>query len=330
MTDWLSGLHRDSRRDAARLALQAAVAGVLAYLAARWIGRLDPFLVILMAVGSLHRSVGGTVGEARGRLLAAAAGSALGVLGLLVSPASWGTAAALALVLALVAAAAALRPALALGVVPAVGLTLGGEGALLDNALASLGGIALGVALGVAVSLTVWPDRASARFERHLARALRATAARLADAARAAAGGDPPEDAPAHLDDWNAAVWLAGEARASARASHRDAMARRLAALRGLHDAVVVLDRASEGEAAAEMAAEVDTLRDGACAVLLALAEGRDDAGGLSRADEALSRLARAIAAEDPATDLHARHSAVAFALREVRRSLAELVEAMK
>ena len=128
MLGWLGAIHRDAWRDAARLGLQAGVAGAAAYAAARWLGFVDPFLVIMMAVTSLQRSVGGTMGEAMARPQAAVVGSLLGLGCLVLLPAGWGTAAALAVALFVVVGASALRPAWALGVVPAVGLALGGEG----------------------------------------------------------------------------------------------------------------------------------------------------------------------------------------------------------
>ena len=47
---------------------------------ARWFGFVDPFLVIMMAVTALKRSVGGTMGQSLVRFESAVVGSVLGFL----------------------------------------------------------------------------------------------------------------------------------------------------------------------------------------------------------------------------------------------------------
>jgi uncharacterized membrane protein YccC len=333
------GLSRDAWRDAARLGLQSGVAGAASFLAAEALGLEDAFLVIMMAVTSLQRSVGGTLGEAGMRLQSALAGSGLGLLALLFVPEGWGVAGALGVALAAVGAGAALRPAWALGVVPAVGMSLGDRGDLLGTAVTTSIGIALGALVGTLVSLLVWPDRAEARFERHFRQALRAVADRLSDAVAATVEPGRTPRVPEHVSAWGEAVWLAAEALASARFVDREGFGRRLDALRELHESVVILDRAAEAEtppaAAAALAPQVEALRRDACAVLTHMEErraagDREPAGRIEAIDATLERLRAAVAGEDPGAPEHEVHGAVAFGLREVRRTLAALVEAQR
>lgn len=337
------GPSRDAWRDALRLGLQSGVAGAAGFLVASAAGLEDQFLVIMMAVTSLQRSVGGTLGEASTRLQSALAGSGLGLLCLLLVPEGWGVAAGLGVALGAVGAASALRPSWALGVVPAVGMSLGDRDDILGTALTTSIGIVIGAAIGTLVSLLVWPDRAEARFERHFRQALRATATRLSDAVAATLEPGRTPRVPQHVSAWGEAVWLAAEALAAARFVDREGLRRRLDSLRELHESVVMLDRAAEAQtpplAVTALAPQVEGLRRDACAVLLHMADrhGAEKQGAAGRRepeeriaaiDATLERLRAALADEDPGAPEHELHGAVAFGLREVRRTLAALVDA--
>ncbi len=98
MLGWLQGVPRDAWRDALRLGAQSSAAATLAYLVAEWL-ELEHFLVIMMAVTALKRSVGGTMGQSLVRFESAVVGSVLGFLAVLVVPPAWGTAPAIAIAL---------------------------------------------------------------------------------------------------------------------------------------------------------------------------------------------------------------------------------------
>ncbi|WP_210526503.1 FUSC family protein [Rubellimicrobium arenae] len=333
MLEGLRAIHRDAWRDAMRLGLQSAVAAAAAYGIARWVGDVDPFLVIMMAVTSLQRSVGGTMGQAVIRLQSALAGSLLGLACLVLLPSGWGTAVALAVSLFAVGVASALRPLWQLAVVPAVGMSLAGHEDLVDTALVSSAGILMGAALGVVVALAVWPERAESRFERQFRRALRATATRLTDAVEATVEPGRTPRVDEHLSAWHEAVWLAQEALSEARFVDRAGMQARLDALRELHDSVTILDRAAEAEspplAVEGMRGQVMHLRRDACEVLTGMARGEDaGAGQIDDIDATLERLRAAMEAEAVGGAERETRSALAFGLREVRRTLAALIEA--
>jgi uncharacterized membrane protein YccC len=330
MLERLQNIHRDAWRDAARLGLQSGIAAALAYLAADFIGDLEPFLVIMMAVTALQHSVGGTIGQASIRFQSAVAGSVLGFLALLVVPAGWGTAAALGVALFAVGVAMALRSSWQLAVVPAVGMALEGKEDLVDTAIVTSSGILIGAAIGTAVSVLVWPERAEVRFERYFRRALKATATRLTDAIEATVEDGRTPHVDEHISAWNEAVWLAGEALGEAIFVDRDDMRQRLDALRELHDSVTILDRAAEAASpplsVGVMHGQVGDLKRDACAVLTDLAGGRRQAQGRLRAmDETLARLRRAMEGEDVGPEEGELNAAVAFGLSEVRRTLAAL-----
>lgn len=333
MPGWFEAISRDAWRDAARLGLQSGVAAGTAFLAASLLGDLEAFLVIMMAVTSLQSSVGATMGQAVMRLQSALAGSLLGLACLALLPEGWGTAAALAVALFVVGAASSLRPAWALAVVPVVGMSLGDRGSLVHTATVSSAGILLGAAIGVLVSLLVWPDRAEARFERHFRHALRAVATRLSDAIAATMEPGHEPRVAAHVSAWNEAAWLAQEALVAAKFVDRDGMQRRLDALRGLHDSIVILDRAAEVQtpplSVQVLRDRVGVLRRDACDVLEGMANGaRRVDRRIGAIDATLGELRQALDEEDPAAPEHEVHSTVAFGLQEVRRTLAALIEA--
>lgn len=283
MAGWLRGIGSDVRRDALRLGVQSSVAGTLAFLAAEWLG-LEHFLVIMMSVTALQRSVGGTMGQGLVRLESAAAGSVLGFLAVLATPAAWGTAPAVAIALFVVGTAMALRASWQLAVVPVVGMSLAGRADLLDTAGETALGILLGAAISFVVAFLVWPDRAEARFERQYRRALRATATRLSDAIEATVEEGRTPQVAEHVGAWNEAVWLAQEALDDAKLVSREGMERRLGALRELHASVTILDRAAETASpplsVEVMRDQVGRLRSDAVEVLRALSEGHEGRSG--------------------------------------------------
>ncbi|CAA9414958.1 MAG: hypothetical protein AVDCRST_MAG15-1828 [uncultured Rubellimicrobium sp.] len=331
MLERFMAIHGEAWRDAARLGLQSAVAAAAAYAAATWL-ELEEFLVVMMAVTSLQRTVGGTIGQAVIRLQSALAGSLLGLVCLLLLPEGWGTAVALAVALFVVGASMTLRPNWSLAVVPAVGMSLGGtDGGVVETAAVTSLGIVVGALIGVVVSLLVWSDRAEARFERQFRAALRAAATRLSDAVEATLEAGHEPRVPEHVGAWNEAVWLAQESLSDARFVDSGGMQRRLDALRELHESIVILDRAAEVESPPPsvevMRDQVHALRRDTCAVLTGMAEGRDAGGRMGAIDATLGELRRRLDEEDPHSPEHEVHAAVAFGLREVRRTLAALVE---
>ncbi|HVG48373.1 MAG TPA: hypothetical protein VM899_09605 [Rubellimicrobium sp.] len=335
MLGWLREIHREGWRDAARLGMQAGVAGAVAYVVARWLGFVDPFLVIMMAVTGIERSIGGTLGQLMIRLQSALVGSLLGLACLFLLPHGWGTAVALAVGLWFVMGASSLQPSWALGVVPVVGIALGSnQGPLVETAVTTSVGIVAGGVIGVLAAMLVWPDRAEARFERQFRQALRATATRLSDALEATVEEGHAPRVPEHVAAWGEAVWLAQEALASAKFVDREAMQRRLDALRDLHDSVIILDRATSAElapaAGEEMRGPVEALRRRTCEALTGMAKGRRAGGRMGEIDERLASLRAAVDAEEADAPDHDAQSAVAFGLREVRRTLGALIEAQE
>ena len=334
MLERLKAIPQANWRDALRRGLQSALAAVAAYMAIRALGYGSEFLAILAAVLILQPSVGGTMGTAWTRLQATLVGSLLAFLSLALLPEGWGTAAALAVAMMVIGVAAGLRSGWSYGAVAATAMALAPDGEILETALERGAGIAVGAAVGVAVSLLVWPDRAEARFERHLRAAMRAAATRFGDAVEAnlESGREAaPED---HVAAYEKAIGLAREALEAARFVDRAEMEKRLRAVRRLYNSVIILDRAAGGAplAGAEALGEpVDLLRRHACEVLKALAEGKAEGTDRIEAMEAtLERLREEVAQDEADARLHRGRSVVAFGMDEVRRSLLALVEASR
>ena len=138
-------------KDAARLAMQSAVAAAATYLAMQVIGMPEKFVGILSAVLVIQPSVGNTMGEAWDRVAATLIGSAIGAACLLLLSGAYATAGALALSMLVINAVAGFRPEWRYGAVAAVALSLGAESDLWqttqDRALA----IGLGALIGIVV-----------------------------------------------------------------------------------------------------------------------------------------------------------------------------------
>jgi len=330
----MKALSRNTARDALRRGIQSGVAAVMTYALTQLLDLAEVYIAILGAVLILQPSVGGTMGAAFSRLQATLAGSLLGLACLLILPDEWGTAAALLLSIIVVGGIAGLRSDWSYGAVATVASALASAGDTLPTAWNRGLAIALGAGVGVLVSLLVWPDRAEARFERHLRAAVRATATRLADAVQASMEPSREAAPPEHVSAYHKALELAQEALDVAKLVERDSMRRRLDAVRRLYNSVIILDRAAEADTppvavSDGLRVQVDELRRDACEVLTALADGRRDPGPwTARIDQSLRKLQEVLAEDDPSSDLHRGRNAVAFGLHEVRRNLADLIEA--
>lgn len=169
---------RDTR-DAARFALQSAVAAALTFSFMQAMGLPEKFVAVISAVLVVQPSVGGTAGEARQRLVATFFGSAVGILCLAILPRGFGTAAALAVAMLIMNTIAAYRPDWRYGVVAAVALSLGSAENTIDVANDRGIAIGLGVFIGMMSSFVIWPDSAGARARRYARSALQEICDRL-------------------------------------------------------------------------------------------------------------------------------------------------------
>lgn len=336
MSKRLLNVSAGTLRDTLRRGLQSAIAATATFAAMQVLGLEEEYIAILGAVLILQPSVGGTMGAALSRLQATLVGSLLGLACIFLLPDRWGTSAALALSMMVVGGFAGLRSDWTYGAVAAVGIALAPADAPLATAWSRGLGLLVGAGVGVLVSLLVWPDRAEARFERHLRAALRATATRLSDAIDAAMTTGREAAPPDHVAAYHKALGLAQEALEATKLVERAGMQRRLEALRRLYNSVIILDRAAEsGEpplaGSEEPSRLVGALREDACNILTGLAESRGEPDRQTRGiDEELARLRAALAQDDPSSESHLSRDAVAFGLREVRRTLADLLEAWK
>ena len=329
MLEKLKRIDGEAWRDAARVALQGAVAAAATYLAMEALGLEDRFLGVLSAVFILHPSIGGTAQSARARLAATAAGTTVGLLALLALPPGVGTAAALAASVFLVTGMASLRPEWSYGIVAAVGLSLGGGESPLETAATSGLAIALGAAIGIAASLLVWPESARARFETHLSRALRAVRDRVDDAIATAEGdGDARanEIAPRYYGEMANAREALGHSRIAGPAADD-----RLNAIRRLYNATIIVDRADDALSGNrglinDMDGPVREVRETIRAAIDRLLDpGADPGPLLEELDEALGRIAEmSVRGGSSPADSQAR-VALAFGLSELRASLGTL-----
>ena len=93
------------------------------------------------------------------------------------------------------------------------------------------------------------------------------------------------------------------------------------------NDITVDIHTARPGIVIGKSGTEVDALRRETCQALTGMAKGKRAAEGLTEdIDERLVRLRAAVDAEEAEAPVHDAQTAVAFALREVRRTLEALI----
>ena len=234
----------DAWRDAARAALQGAVAAASTFLLMRLMGLSEIFVGVLSAVFILQPSIGGTASSAGARLVATLVGTTAGLVTLLALPYEVGKTLALALSVFLVSGLASFRSDWTYGLVAAVGISLASEVDPFQTAVNRATAIAFGAGLGILVSLVVWPERSRTRREKHFHRVLRAVRDRTDDAVATAAGHGKAE-AKEIAPRYNREMALAREADAYTRV-RGDGEDERLAAVRRLYNATIIVDRADE------------------------------------------------------------------------------------
>jgi uncharacterized membrane protein YccC len=333
MLDRLTAIDRDTRRHAARAALQGAAAAAATYVAMRQLGLPHVFIGVLSAVYILQPSIGGTMSSARTRLVSTLVGTAAGLGTLLALPAEAGAAVALTLSVFVVSGMAAVRPDWTYGLVAAVGISLAPGDEAMASALSRGVAIMFGAAIGLLAALLVWPETARTRREKHFRRALRAARDRV-DAAAAAAEGEGDGQADRIAPRYHREMAAAREAHAYSRLRGAGGEAR-LDALQRLYDAAIVVDRAEgvlrrdparvHGITGAVRAARLGLVD----ALERLLADGAVPRELLDHLDRALTGLTeRALSARDSDEAMRAR-LALAFGLAEVRASLGDLAEAV-
>lgn len=326
-------LSRLEARDAARLAVQSAAAAAGMFMLMRSLGLAEEFVGILSAVLVVQPSIGHTVGAARNRIVATLVGSAIGIGCLVLLPAGYGTAAALALSMLVINAASALRPGWRYGTVAAVALALGSESDAFETAKARALAIAIGAAVGAIATIVVWPDSAGKRSRRHLRAALRAIAKRL-DAAVEGARGGPDDDGHEARKKYHDHVGEAREAADGIRFGDREAMMTRVEKAERLYNSTLILNRVAEEtdcatEGDEELARRVEKIREASCHAILALA-GEDEE--LDRYLETirteLERARSSATKSESDPPQHVLRCALIFGLKEVLDTLEDLAEA--
>lgn len=163
---------RDASRDALRQALQSALAAATIFLIMKAFNLPETFLAVLSAVLVVDRSIGNTMSNAKGRVLATVVGSAIGFVFVSFIPFGYGTVVSLMVTMFVMNAIASFKPSWRYGVVAAVAISLGAESDALQISLDRLIAIGIGISVGLLVTAIVWPEKASTRAKKHLRKAL--------------------------------------------------------------------------------------------------------------------------------------------------------------
>ena len=321
--------------DAARLAAQSAAAAALTYAAMRMFGLEHLTWAVISALLVGQHSVDGTLVAVRGRLGGTVLGAAVGLAAIALLPGESLALARLVLAAAAVNAVAALEPRLRYGVVVAAIVTLEPGADPFEGALERALAIGIGAGAGAACAWLVWPQSARRRTLRELRRAIDDCAALLRGSVDRVLG-KPVDIEPLH----RRFLTHVGAARAQAapmrRRGEADCLLQAVHAAERLWHALIVLDRISHSEEHAPppngaLARALDEVREQSCAALGRL--GSADTRATGRQADATHAVHAAIeearAACCRAEDALGREAAVLdFALREIRRNLAELRDA--
>ncbi len=321
---------RRELRDAARLAIQAALGAVLAWLALLHLPTDEYFVGILAAIFILNPSTEGTLRAARTRMLATFVGCAVGLACLLALPAGWGGYAGLAASVALLTAAAQVRPDWTYGIVAAVSLAITSGEPLWLAALDRVASIGIGAAIGIAIAFTIWPDRTRDRFDTHMTH-VRAALADLVDEATEEACEDAPDRALPAAERLREAMQLAREAADVMGKGDAEAPRAHIAAAEKMFHAIHFLHRAT---AAPVDLGHDDGLEDAIQIFRNALAGAIHDLprsdGSRQEGDGAVTQAQREVTRRIEAGEIADTRTAtvLAFAMDEVDRALTACREA--
>lgn len=324
-------ISRREARDAARLAIQSAVAAAMMYSVMEAAQLPEKFVGVLSAVLVVQPSVGNTLVKGWERFAATVVGCLIGAICLFVLPDGYGTAAALAFSMLAMNALAGFRPSWRYGVVAAVALALGADGTVFQTTIDRSLSIGIGVIIGILVSLIVWPDSASSRAERFLRSALRASADCLNDRLRQKTDDrDRGDDAhQRYLSD----IHTARDAAASIRIADRDSVEERLKAVERFHQSVTILGRVVDGadsltEGRRELFEPIEVIRTNACRIATAISQGdADHEQAQQRIQKALVRLRDVVVRERDDPVKHEYRNALVFGLDEIETSTGRLIE---
>lgn len=330
-----------ANRDIVRLAVQAAVAGTLAFLAVRLTGTGEAFLAVISAVFVLQPNRDATLESAGSRVLATLVGTAVGIAALALArdgAIPW----PLALAMLVMGGLAAWKPSLRYGVVAAAGLAVGSEGGFLETARDRSIAIFLGAGIGIATGWLVWPEGAAARARRQIAEALsicRELLERTLDEALTGEEAENKHKAISRLHSRFAArlataretAQSIGAPRHRSGAPYRDLVHR----TERLWHALIILDRVGErtAETSLDLAGEtkrrLDRIRRATCdALACAAAFERIPEQDLEALEEACTG-AWSAARREGHSDEALPNAALIFGLGEVSRNVREIDSAI-
>jgi uncharacterized membrane protein YgaE (UPF0421/DUF939 family) len=321
--------------DAARLALQSALAAASIFLLMQSAGLPEKFVGILSAVLVVQPSAGNTLGEARDRVLATVVGSLIGLVSLLLLPIGYGTAFALALSMLIMNAIAGLRPDWRYGVVAAVALSLGSESDALQTVQDRTVAIGIGAFIGAIISLVVLPDTSRKRAQRHLQAALDAAARSLGNAVDKA-DGKPASDNDGYADRYHSNIKSARKAADGVRFGDREVIHKRIEIIEELYNSILILNRVADqtngiSEGNDSFQDNIKLIRKQGCEVIKAIADGDVyQAEKLDEVWESVKSARRQVSGSKGNARDHVIRSALVFGFGEVAESLKKLIDIHK
>ena len=314
-------------RDAARLAIQSAVAAAATFSIMQAFGLPEKFLGVIAAVLVVQPTTGGTLSEGKDRVLATLVGSLIGVVSLILLPGGYGTAAALFVSMLVMNAIAGFRPEWRYGVVAAIALAVGSDQNPMQAALDRSIAFALGAAIGILTALIIWRESARRRAVKHLKEALSACADFLDAVGQQVEGADAQAGAEDAKSRYRSNISRAREAAGQVRFGHNEKLLQRIDATEQLWAGTRFLDQVGQEDdpgKADDLRQHVDVIRERAGSAARALAgDERPDNADYEAIEDAVKKARHAVATDHQARDFRqTTRGALVFALGEVAAAL--------
>lgn len=326
-------------KDAARLAIQSAVAAAAIFTIMQKFDLPEKFVGVLSAVLVVSPGIGSTLGQGKDRFLATLVGCVVGIVCLYLLPGGYGTAVALAVSMLVMNAIAGFFPDWRYGVVAAVALALGSDQDLWTVAKDRSISIGLGVVVGLLISVIVWPEKSSHRAEKFIRRAIESIIAYLEGSVADALEGREDDQQAELRGQFLTRIENAKNSADNVRIADNGALWDRIRATESTYHAVTILDRVREPDQDVEEAfddrikSQVKEIQELAAEILEEISEdGKTEADSQIEGIRSNIEDIRTAVFENEETEGKAktRQHALVFAINEIEDGLTSLIEVSK
>lgn len=311
-------------RDAFRLGLQSAAAAALCFVILQFMGSEEHFVGVLSAVLIVQPSIGSTVSEGWGRLLATLVGSGIGLVCLFLLPNAYSVVIALAVVMFVMNFIAGFRPSWRYGVVAAVALALADTSGDFEVAKSRAIAIGIGISVGIVVSLVVWPESAVKRAKRYRRQALKAASERYGWALQDEEEASEANDARRRFHD---ALSSGRDVAEASKGREKTAMQKTFDGIETLYNSIILINRVDSplSRFDTDTISRDELIDAGRTAILSLTDNGMDLDDALADFCTAIDKVEESLSTNNLKDTETKGAASVAFALREMARTIGEV-----